>query len=279
MNNFLMKIIVTLSSLFIMTSISFCQPHVNKKSTGDRDAPKRSIIPLEVITRMVVNLREPVDTNKEIIGTGILIVYLEKPYLLTAKHVADDITINGSIVIKGDGDKPIVLPMKKLVHNSKLEWKSHKVADIAILKLSPQEQQILAILQQRFLPLEFFSKEKAAPSRDVQLTSIGFPLGLGIHEHFSPLTFHSNASSGLLSLPRADTKTIQTFFVLENPSVGGYSGCPVVDLSIFKAGSMVTTGNGTCFYGIMHGTISDDTGGKIALVTPAYYIHELFDSL
>ena len=104
-------------------------------------------------------------------------------------------------------------------------------------------------------------------------------MGLGVHEHFSPLTFESKASSGLLSYPRADTGTIQTFFALENPSVGGYSGCPVVDLSIFKAGAMTTFGSGTCFYGVMHGTISDKTGGKIAMVTPSYYIHELFESL
>lgn len=28
-------------------------------------------------------------------------------------------------------------------------------------------------------------------------------------------------------------------------------------------------------YGIMHGTISDDTGGKLAAVTPAYYLSDL----
>lgn len=131
----------------------------------------------------------------------------------------------------------------------------------------------------RFLPIEFFFDRKGAPNRDLFLTSIGFPFGLGIQGYFSPLTFESKASSGLLTFPRADTPTLQTFFALENPSVGGYSGCPVVDLSIFRVGSMMTTGSGTCVYGVMHGTISDNTGGKIAMVTPSYYVHELLSVL
>ena len=44
----------------------------------------------------------------------------------------------------------------------------------------------------------------------------------------------------------------------------------------FKAGPVTTYGDGTCFYAVMHGTISDNTGGKIAMVTPSFYVHELF---
>ena len=271
-------VLVVVTGLFFL-STAFSQSATNKNTSNNKGGVKvGAILPLESITRIVVNLREPVSKGEKV-GTGTLIVFHDKTYVLTAKHVADDITINGMIVVKGDGDTPVVIPIKKLVSNSKLDWKNHPKADIAIFEIVPQDKQTWTILRQRFLPLEFFSKEKAAPSRDLFLISIGFPLGLGIHEHFSPLTFESKASSGLLSLPRADTKTIQTFFALENPSVGGYSGCPVVDLSILKAGAMTTSGDGTCFYGVMHGTISDKTGGKIALVTPSFYVYELFNSL
>jgi hypothetical protein len=262
---------------FLCLSTAFCQSATNKKN-DDEGVRVGAIIPLENITRMVVNLREPASKGEKV-GTGTLIVFQDRPYVLTANHVANDISIDGRIVVKGKGDTPVVIPIKKLVSNSKLNWKTHPKADIAIFEIVPQDEQTSALLQKRFLPLEFFSKEEAAPSRDLFLTSVGFPLGLGIYEHFSPLTFESKASSGLLSLPRADTKTIQTFFALENPSVGGYSGCPVVDLSIFKAGAMTATGSGTCFYGVMHGTISDETGGKIALVTPSFYVYELFNAL
>lgn len=43
-------------------------------------------------------------------------------------------------------------------------------------------------------------------------------------------------------------------------------------------GSMTTTKEKTICYGIMHGTMSDNTGGKIALVTPTYYLKNIISS-
>jgi hypothetical protein len=92
---------------------------------------------------------------------------------------------------------------------------------------------------------------------------------------FSPLTYRSYASSSFITLNRADTQTPSEFFLLENPSVGGYSGCPVFDLGYMIVGAMTTTKDKTRCYGIMHGTISDNTGGKLAAVTPAFYLAQL----
>ncbi len=107
------------------------------------------------------------------------------------------------------------------------------------------------------------------------MTCIGFPQGLGIDKYFCPFTFRSYASSGLVTLNRADTNTQSTFFCLENPSVGGYSGCPVFDLGYETNGTMIVTRDQTWCHGFMHGTISDNTGGKIAMVTPAFYLKDL----
>jgi hypothetical protein len=40
-------------------------------------------------------------------------------------------------------------------------------------------------------------------------------------------------------------------------------------------GSMTTTKEKTICYGIMHGTLGDSTGGKLAAVTPAYYLSHI----
>jgi hypothetical protein len=37
-------------------------------------------------------------------------------------------------------------------------------------------------------------------------------------------------------------------------------------------------GDGTILYGLMHGTISDETGGKLAAVTPSFYLIELLNN-
>ena len=78
-----------------------------------------------------------------------------------------------------------------------------------------------------------------------------------------------------MTLPRADTGNLSDFFCLENPSVGGYSGCPVFDLGYSTNGLMTMTKEKTWCHGIMHGTMSDNTGGKIALVTPAFYLKDI----
>ena len=111
--------------------------------------------------------------------------------------------------------------------------------------------------------------------RDVELTVVGFPSGLGIQGRFSPLTFRSYAASSFMTMPRADTQNPSDFFCLEQPSMGGYSGGPVLDLGYRIMGAIETTDSDTKIKGVVHGTLSDATGGKLALVTPTYYLRDI----
>lgn len=54
--------------------------------------------------------------------------------------------------------------------------------------------------------------------------------------------------------------------------MGGYSGGPVFDLGISVYGAMTSTKEHTVLKGIVHGTMSDDSGGKLALITPTFYL-------
>ena len=92
---------------------------------------------------------------------------------------------------------------------------------------------------------------------------------------FSPFTFRSHASSSKITLYRADTNTPAVFICLESPSVGGYSGGPIFDLGMVHIGMMTSSQGPTRLIGIMHGTISDQTGGKIALFSPASFLKDL----
>ena len=237
---------------------------MNKIFTRDQIAP------------VVMNLRQPQDKNRFITGTGTFVATpMEKLYIITASHVARNMNNTGHIVIGDATSKPEIIKWDSLIKDISIPWQHHKEADIAVAEINPQ-QTTLKKLTKRFLPIEIFSKEHVPPSRDLQLTSLGFPLGLGINGYFSPLTFLSRASSDFITLPRFDTETPCAFFILEDPSIGGYSGCPVFDLSIQKIGPLtINNTTGTTCYGIMHGTISDDTGGKLAAVTPSYYLFDL----
>lgn len=236
----------------------------------------------EQIAPVVVNLRQPhcpaQCPDKMTVGTGTLIVNSKSDlYIVTAAHVASDMKKSGHVIIGDQNDKPIRIEWSQLTDDSELQWNLHTEVDIAVIKIQP-ESNTLDKLKGRFLPADVFYSEKTAPSRDVQLTSIGFPLGLGTEGYFSPLTFTSRASSSFLTMPRADNKQLSTFFILENPSIGGYSGCPVFDLAIQKMGGITTTAShGTRCHGIMHGTISDNTGGKLAAVTPSFHLFDLIE--
>lgn len=213
----------------------------------------------------------------EKVGTGM---FVSSPYnnefslgwIVTASHVAKETNDSAEIVISSDEGKAIPVPLKMFGNIS--EWRHHPIADISAFPIykTPENDKFLF---NRILPYEHLFLEEKTVSRDYELTAIGFPQGLGTEDYFSPLSFRSHASSGFITMPRADTKTLSTFFCLENPSVGGYSGCPVFDLGYETSGTSTVYRKRTWCYGIMHGTIYDDTGGKIAMVTPAFYLKDL----
>ncbi len=223
--------------------------------------------------RVVLNLRTPISQDEEIVGTGIFIVKNgTDPYIITASHVARDCNSSTKVVISDSNSDSQSLNLS--LFNAQLNWNHHPVADVSVLPVNP-DQSISTQLEGRFFPYEQLNTTITSPSRDAYLTAVGFPHGLGTTGRFSPFTFRSHASSALITLSRFDANTPSDFFTLENPSVGGYSGGPIFDLGYIIVGAMTTNTGPTICHGIMHGTISDDTGGKIAAVTPCFYVKDI----
>lgn len=225
------------------------------------------------IFQVVLNLRTPAPENKEEVGTGIFIIKNGKePFILTASHIAHNCLSSTSVVI-GDADNNSQ-SLNLSLFNEQLDWIHHPVADVSVLPIIPNPS-ISTHLEGHFFPYEQLNTTTTPPSRDAYLTAVGFPHGLGAAGRFSPFTFRSHAASSLITLLRFDTNTPSDFFTLENPSVGGYSGGPIFDLGYIIVGGMTTYTGPTICHGIMHGTISDETGGKIAAVTPCSYVNDI----
>lgn len=223
--------------------------------------------------KVVCNFRTPSsDGTKVFLGTGMFVTDESKAWIVTASHVAKNTNENTILALSDQESNCMTIYLKDL--NKQLEWKNHDIADLAVFPIDITEENSV-YLNNRCLSLDHINFKETYVSRDVELTSIGFPQGLGVGGKFSPLTFRSYASSALLSFERFDTHTLSDFFCLENPSVGGYSGCPVFDLGYMVVGGMTTTKEKTICYGFMHGTLEDDTGGKLAVVTPSYYLKDL----
>ncbi|MDD4995839.1 MAG: serine protease [Candidatus Omnitrophica bacterium] len=209
-------------------------------------------------------------------GTGFLVSSENnKLFLVTAAHVALTMTPSAQITFKGENDAPISLALSEASGFKKeLPWVYHPEADVAVLPLFPENVILIKYFKNHFLPQSLISSEKVPPSRDIPLTVFGFPLGFGAVDTFSPLTKTSHTASSLMQLSRFDNGKVTTFYILEDPSITGYSGGPVFDVSMYKIGALSTTGSGTKLVGIMHGTLSDPTGGKLAAVVPSYFIVE-----
>ncbi len=214
--------------------------------------------------------------QKRVGGTGFLVVDGTSLYLVTASHVAKAMTANSFVILMGQKGEPVHLQLSKLSgRNSPTNWIRHDKADVAVLELSPSRKIRKKHLQNRFLPAEIIAAEREAPARNLPLTVFGFPLKIGSSgKIFSPLTRQTHCASDLVTHKRADVPILTEFFFLEDPSIQGYSGGPVFDISVYEFGGLRATGSGTKLWGLVHGTISDQTGGKLAAVVPSYFILE-----
>lgn len=206
-------------------------------------------------------------------GTGSFVSHEGKYYLVTATHVKNDVDAS-TIIVFGDINNKSYTDILSAIKIG--DWKSHSVADLSILELDSNK--LSKYYSGRFLPSSEVLTDFSL-SRDIELTVCGFPRGLGTaltgSVQFSPFTFRSFPSSNILTLNRADTNTPCDFYCLENPSMGGYSGGPVFDLGYLKTPMMQQNYGSTLIKGFVHGTMSDNTGGKIALITPAKYLLDI----
>lgn len=213
--------------------------------------------------------------STQTVGTGCFVEKDKVPYLVTAEHVSMS-TLSDSVIIFGESDSTNHIVMLSII--IKGNWMVHPRADLSVIQLDIQK--LDSRFNERFFPFSQVQHNLDVISRDRELTTVGFPVGLGTSlkgsSKFSPLTFRSYASSSYMSLPRADkTAIVSDFFCLENPAMGGYSGGPIFDLGYLSTPVMRQSYGETTLLGFVHGTYSDQTGGKIALVTPSYYLKDI----
>jgi hypothetical protein len=287
-----MRVLKKLFIVSLVTSLVFSFPWValaKEQDTLDELASTVVFLQNEVVDKITKQGKEfevwlkPVGSENyvpkthSVSGTGFLVARGESEvFLVTAAHVAASMDCNATVTFRGELNKPISLPLLQLSGQSgSPNWIKHNTADVACLKLTPVRE-VKAILRRHFLPISFLASDDSAPSRDIKLTVLGFPLGLGIVGQFSPISQESFAASGLLELKPSESEQAGNYFLLQDPSVGGFSGAPVFDRggASFSGRAIWFRGGGPKVVGLVKGTISDNTGGKFAAIVPSKYILE-----
>jgi S1-C subfamily serine protease len=223
----------------------------------------------DALSNVICNIRIP-NAQGEEVGTAIFIEKNNEPYLLTAEHVVKNINPQTYAVLSDENGVPTKVMLNVLLGEATFTY--HGQADLAKAKIvvTPANS---ALLQGHCFPYNQIDISTNPISKDIELTTIGFPLGLGaVGAKFSPLSYRTYAAAPSITLPRSDKQVQCDFIILELPSVGGYSGGPLFDLGYVISGLMTQTKEKTILHGLVHGTISDPTGGKLAAITPCKYL-------
>lgn len=198
-------------------------------------------------------------------GTGLFVkTEDEKIYLLTATHVARDTTVSTDIWLRNLATGlPFSFKINKI--NPMVVWLYHPVADMAILEIKPCED---IDLSPYILDVSFFVNDFGiVPDRETTLTMYGMP-DVFTDLEFAPFTCESKPASGLWKSHFDTTGSDYKCIMLDKPSTQGFSGGPVI--------SFEEPDNPKCF-GIIQGTRSDNTGGKLGVIVHSAYLFELLE--
>lgn len=211
-------------------------------------------------------------------GSGFLIIDGISEYLVTAAHIAKTTTLNTKVTIKDSLDNPATFLLRDFLKpNENLNWTYHDTADVAALLIEPLRKRSNKFYFKSF-SIDIVEEKLEAPIREREVIVLGFPLGLGVKNKFSPISKPAKPSSDLLELVRADTNVSTTFYLLDDPSVNGFSGGPVFEFpTTLIVGTARIHVDAYRLVGLVHGTLSDELSGFAAIV-PSFYIYETINA-
>lgn len=260
-----MKITVT----FVLLVLFF------KNVSGQQQASRDTSISAVDISNLTVMLYQPMTEKR---GAATIIKHQGRYYILTANHIAESMAPSAKVIFRVGNDQPGIIDLILFTKGRRLQWLHHSTADISMMELIPFNDATKKRLSETSFPSTSIVPDVNIPAFQFDFTYLGFPVIELDMKHFSPLFFNSHGASGLITQPRLDKTYIKCdFFYLDKPSMEGCSGSGVFISVSNKV--MFTNYGKTYLMGVIHGTQGDNTGGKLAMVTPAYYIYDLLKKL
>ncbi|MDP8234082.1 MAG: serine protease [Candidatus Saelkia tenebricola] len=209
-------------------------------------------------------------------GTGFLVVHNKHIYIVTAAHVAKDMSNKAEIIWNTASDETRIFTIedleKKLPYS---KWFFHTFADIAVHPFGFTEK-----TEHILVPEELFIKKNEVASLGTKVYVLGFPLNLGLHDTLSPISKKAEIASWITTIDYPNIRLDAKFILLDEDLAVGYSGAPVFisPEPQMQGNKIVLTNSPPKLIGIQSGTIADQTGGKISLVVPIPYLDEIFSS-
>lgn len=217
----------------------------------------------------VVLLKEKSGTGERY-GTGFILTSNNGFFLITAKHVADSLhTEIAEIYFRDSSKKAIGYKVKRFIA-SKPVVQFNEQSDFFILRLDPFDSTSTKILKKASLDAKSIANNRESLDRKFEVVVFGYPIF--DFDNFTPITFKSHFSSSLMNIYMKDLPKPCYCYLLENPSMSGFSGGPVF-IGVKDRATMQM--NATLIIGIVTGTTYDKTGGKFAVITPTFHLLDL----
>lgn len=249
------------------TTVFLREQIINSEIIGDK---KYEIWLKDIETQKL----QPQLVNK-ISGTGFLISYNNRIYLVTAAHIAKNLSNKSEVIwntASGISSKFTFEELQKGIPYSK--WFFHPSEDIAIhpFGFSEKSEHIL-------VPNEMFETKDEVIPLGTKVYILGFPLNLGIHDILSPISKKAEIASWITTIDNPGIKPTSKFILLDEALAQGFSGAPVfVSPEPQMINNGLTIGTPIKLIGIQSMAISDKTGGKISLVVPIFCLNDIFTS-
>jgi len=236
-------------------------------------AGKSQLLDSEELYNKIVLLRDTNGNgNRTNTGTGFLVTTNNQYFLVTAKHVADSLRIESSeIFFRDENENAISFKLFEFL-TKPLFLKFNQNSDFFIVKLVPFNSTSLEILKRSSVDINIFANDRKSIDRKFDVLVMGYPLF--DFDNFSPITFKSYFSSSLINVKLNNMPAPTLCYLLENPSMAGFSGGPVFAGVKDRASTPLTK---TIIVGIVTGTTYDKTGGKVARITPAFHLLDLIN--
>ena len=214
-------------------------------------------------------------------GSGFIVRYKTRDYLVTAKHVANTLSPTGEIVMNlPDGISASItfewLSQQDIIKDA--HWFHHPKADISVHPMAYNSSFDIKSISQDLYP-----KQAMEVTLLKSAYIVGFPLGLGVLDKLSPVAKEAKVASKLTSIDNPSIPSDLHFILLDQALSQGYSGAPVFYIedimsTISIGNQFVKSGERLQFLGLQSSALSDKTGGKISLVVPISYIWDIFES-
>jgi len=233
---------------------------------------KSQLIDSDHLYNKVVLLKD-INRNRTYTGTGFLLTTDNQYFLITAKHVADSLNIGTTEIFFCDSNKVAIKYKIKDFISKQINSGYNNQSDFFILKLEHFDLNSFMILRKSSLDINILANDRNSIDRKIDVLVMGYPVY--DLENFSPITFKSYFSSALMNIPIKNIPKPCHCYLLENPSMVGFSGAPVFIGVKDRASTMLEK---TLITGIITGTTYDVTGGKFSIITPAFHLLDLINN-